>query len=116
MSSFEKFVMGSLMGIGVGAVVGMLLAPRKGEETRRLIREDLAQRVAASKEKVSHTAQDVAQKVTTDVKSKVATLSDKAREISSELESVGRKTMERFDNANGNGGTGALKPADATPL
>lgn len=34
--------MGFLLGIGIGAAAGILLAPRKGEETRRQIQETAA--------------------------------------------------------------------------
>ena len=37
MSDFGKFVGGLMMGGAIGGLLGVLLAPRKGEETRQLI-------------------------------------------------------------------------------
>lgn len=35
----EKLVMGAIIGVAVGSVVGMTIAPHKGSETRRMIGE-----------------------------------------------------------------------------
>lgn len=47
MVSGEKFVTGLIAGTVIGAAVGLLLAPKSGDETRKVVREkadDLKQR------------------------------------------------------------------------
>ena len=79
-SSFGKFLGGILLGGAIGAVIGMLLAPRSGSETRALIREEfdsryqdsaeviqakseaIQEKTAAFREKVSHLAEDLEEK------------------------------------------------------
>lgn len=46
--------MGLLVGIGIGAAAGLLLAPRKGEETRALIR----QRAMEARDRLRHQVSD----------------------------------------------------------
>ena len=36
-SSFDKLVMGAIVGVAVGSVIGMAVAPKKGSETREII-------------------------------------------------------------------------------
>ena len=36
-SNIDKLVMGTIMGVAVGSVIGMSIAPKKGKETRELI-------------------------------------------------------------------------------
>lgn len=80
MTSFGKFLGGAVLGGAIGAVLGMLLAPRSGAETRALIREEfesryqdstdaiqakseaIQEKAAAFREKVSHLAEDLEEK------------------------------------------------------
>lgn len=48
----KSFVVGALVGAAVGAALGILLAPRSGAETRKLIGE----KAAELKERVQHFA------------------------------------------------------------
>ncbi len=53
----QSFIVGALAGAAVGAALGILLAPRSGAETRKLITEKAAelkergQQIARSREK-----------------------------------------------------------------
>jgi gas vesicle protein len=38
-SKVDKLVMGAIMGVAIGSVVGMTIAPKSGKETRKLIME-----------------------------------------------------------------------------
>ena len=37
--SIDKLVMGAIIGGAIGSVLGMALAPRKGKETRKILKE-----------------------------------------------------------------------------
>lgn len=87
-SNFGKFVAGALLGGAVGAVIGMLLAPRSGEETRTLIKEEFDART-----------RDVAEGLRDKsdlLKEKAAAFRDKVGDLSHELEETGRRTVSRF--------------------
>lgn len=90
-SSFGKFVFGALVGGAVGAVIGMLLAPRSGAETRELIKEELDNRYRESA--------DVVREKSDILKEKATAFKDKVTELSSELEETGRKTFTRISEA-----------------
>lgn len=36
-TKMEKLVMGAILGVAIGSVLGMTIAPKKGKETRKLI-------------------------------------------------------------------------------
>lgn len=38
-SKVDKLVMGAIMGVAIGSVVGMTIAPKSGKETRKMIVE-----------------------------------------------------------------------------
>lgn len=38
-STLDKIVMGAIIGTAVGSVLGMSLAPKKGEETREMLKD-----------------------------------------------------------------------------
>jgi gas vesicle protein len=90
-SAFGKFVAGALVGGAVGAVIGMLLAPRSGSETRELIREELDSRYRESTDSLRDKSELL--------KEKAAAFREKMTDLSSELEETGRKTVSRFTEA-----------------
>lgn len=92
-SSFGKFVLGALLGGAVGGVIGMLLAPRSGAETRELIREEFDNRYRESADALREKS-DV-------LKEKAAAFREKMSEISTDLEETGRRTVSRFTEAAG---------------
>ncbi len=78
--SFGKFVLGVVVGGSMGALIGLLVAPRKGEETRDLLQHELNERYNESADKVQQS---------------VDQLKDRVREIAEELESIGSQTLEK---------------------
>lgn len=49
-SGFEKLVMGAIIGVAVGSVVGMAVAPQKGSDTRKMIADKSREAVEKGKE------------------------------------------------------------------
>lgn len=110
MSSFGKFVAGTLIGASIGAVIGVLVAPRSGKETRRRLKRDVAHRyeatVDAAKDQYEETvgaAADAADKVMHTVDESIQSLEAKAdalksqiKQITEDLEEVGRKTVSKI--------------------
>jgi len=92
-SSFGKFMAGALVGGAIGAVIGMLLAPRSGSETRELIREEFETRYRESG--------DTLREKSDLLKEKAAAFRDKLSDLSADLEETGRKTVSRFTEAAG---------------
>ncbi|HEY9687198.1 MAG TPA: YtxH domain-containing protein [Coleofasciculaceae cyanobacterium] len=87
-SNFGKFVLGALVGSAVGAVVGMLLAPRSGAETREMIREEFDSRTREAADNLREKS-DV-------LKEKAAAFRDKMTDLSSDLEETGRRAVSKF--------------------
>ncbi len=97
--SFGRFLFGAILGGAIGAGVGILLAPRSGEETRRLIRDDMERRYMESKEAVNERVdalRDKAEEVGDQLRDSADNLRRKAQEISDELEETGRKTLTKM--------------------
>jgi gas vesicle protein len=46
----DKLVMGAIIGGAIGSVVGMTVAPKKGEETRKYLKEKGKEAIEKSKE------------------------------------------------------------------
>jgi gas vesicle protein len=95
-SSLGKFMVGALVGGAVGAVMGMLLAPRSGVETREMIKEEFGSRYKDSLDGIRDKADMV--------KEKASAIKDKVKAVSEDLEEVGRRTVSRFTD----------KPSDAS--
>lgn len=101
-----KFINGLLVGVGVG----LLVAPMKGEEMRRLVGErvssiraslpqsgQLAQSAQQVSEKVSQTAnalKDNAQQAATQVQSTGSTLADTAQQAATDVKQAGKNAAE----------------------
>jgi hypothetical protein len=49
-SRVDKLVMGAIIGVAVGSVVGMTIAPQKGSETRRMIADKGMEAINKGKE------------------------------------------------------------------
>lgn len=81
MSSFGKFILGTLVGGALGAVFGLLLAPRSGQETRQLIKDEFSHRY--------HDSVDA-------VKEKADAVKTRIREEANHLEEAGRKVVNNM--------------------
>jgi gas vesicle protein len=92
MSSFGKFVLGTLVGGAVGAVIGLLVAPRRGSETRQIIREEFVTRYNDSVDSVKGSVDNVKGAV----KGKTDEVMAKVKKLSSEAEEAGRKVVDKF--------------------
>lgn len=102
-SSFGKFVAGALVGGAIGAVVGMLLAPRSGAETREMIKEEFGNRTRQAGDNIRERSDRLKEKATA--------FRDKMSEISHDLEEVGRRTVTRFTERGG--ATAAGNPTES---
>jgi len=93
--SLGRFLLGVIVGAAAGAAAGLLLAPRTGEDTRGLIREelnkrkdDLSQRYSEKKEDLKHSAEHL--------KAKAGDISSRVKKLSEDLEDTGRKTLDNM--------------------
>ncbi len=87
-NSFGRFVLGTMVGGAIGAVMGILLAPRSGAETREMIKDEMAHRYTDSVNQIRESREQLKEKVD-DVKTKV-------RDLSDNLEETGRKALNRW--------------------
>lgn len=49
-SALDKIVMGAIIGTAIGSAIGMSLAPKKGEETRKIIGNVVKEKTGDAKE------------------------------------------------------------------
>ncbi|MDX2085630.1 MAG: YtxH domain-containing protein [Candidatus Melainabacteria bacterium] len=102
-SSFDKFVLGALVGGVLGAIIGILTAPRSGRETRELLSSEvkgrydesmdvLKRNVDESVDRVKHTYDRSVDRV----QQELTQLKDKAESLSKELEQVGREAVQKL--------------------
>jgi gas vesicle protein len=114
MSSFGKFCSGILLGGVLGAVIGLLLAPRKGVETRDILKEEFEKRcMDPVKDKYSsgvHTVQESVSSFKDKYNESVGVLKEKAKEkaddlkgkalhLTEQLEEKGRQILKRPSDA-----------------
>jgi gas vesicle protein len=81
--STSRFLGGLFIGGLIGSLVGLLIAPRRGEETRHMLASDLQDCTQAVQDDVSHQAQDLKTR-----------FDSKSKEILSELEAAGERTVQ----------------------
>ncbi len=86
--SLGKFLTGAIVGGAVGAVIGMLLAPRSGSETRDIIREEFEHRYRDSADALREGSEHL--------KEKASVLKDKVKDFSGDLEEKGQQVISRF--------------------
>ena len=51
-STIEKIVMGAIIGTAIGSAIGISIAPKKGQETRKIIKDNLSGNTTEAKEVV----------------------------------------------------------------
>jgi gas vesicle protein len=102
-SSLEKFLFGSLLGAAVGALLGLLLAPRSGDETRRVLQQETEARykkgvgkAAEGYDKSVDVIRDKYQQSVDTLKDASLTFKNWAEELSGELEQLGRVTLSKL--------------------
>ena len=90
--SSGRFLGGLLIGGLLGTAIGMLIAPRKGEETREIIYDEISNRIDNSVEGVKSRTAELGNKarLTADQ------LRERSQQIASELEDTGRETLEKM--------------------
>jgi gas vesicle protein len=90
--SVSRFLAGFIVGGAIGAVAGVLLAPRSGEETRKILKdtaEDMARRADETAKQIKVKADDAVsdlQKRGDEIKEKLQDLIAKQKEGKTETE------------------------------
>jgi gas vesicle protein len=90
--STGRFIGGLLIGGALGAIVGLLIAPRSGEETRELIRDELTERANRSLENVKTRSLELKDKA----RSTAEQLQEKGQQLAANLEDTGREAWEKI--------------------
>ena len=92
-SPFSKFVLGATIGGAVGAILALLLAPRKGSETRQFVADEVSKRYESTKSTAETTWKDSVDKAketysssTDELKTKADELKSKATTLKSDIE------------------------------
>ena len=90
--SSGRFLGGLLIGGALGAIIGMLLAPRSGDETRELIRDEFDHQVNRSKDQLQQRTVAFREKAL----EKADHLKEKTQQLATDLEEAGRETWEKL--------------------
>ena len=88
-SNFKKFISGATWGGITGVIVGLLFAPKKGEETRKDVKESL-DKVKAEADKHSDKIEGAKQTICT----KANELKEKAQETIQKIKDKKKETLE----------------------
>ncbi len=92
--SVSRFLAGFVVGGAIGAVAGILLAPKSGEETRKLL-ADSAQDVARRADETAKQIQSRADDAVSDLQKKGEEIKEKLQDlISKQKEAKAEKTEE----------------------
>ena len=92
--SVSRFLAGFVVGGAIGAVAGILLAPKSGEETRKLL-SDSAQDSARRADETAKQIQSKADDAVSDLQKKGEEIKEKLQDlISKQKESKAEKTEE----------------------
>jgi gas vesicle protein len=90
-------IAGFVVGTAVGAILGILYAPRSGEETRQMIREEAAnkrdainQKVGEMQEGIANKKDELVQKIE-DLKAKTEELEEEVKESSKRAKKIASK-------------------------
>ncbi len=92
--SVSRFLAGFVVGGAIGAVAGILLAPKSGEETRKLL-SDSAQDIARRADETAKQIQSKADDAVSDLQKKGEEIKERLQDlISKQKESKAEKTEE----------------------
>lgn len=92
--SVSRFLAGFVVGGAIGAVAGILLAPKSGEETRKLL-SDSAQDIARRADETAKQIQSKADDAVSDLQKKGEEIKERLQDlISKQKESKTEKTEE----------------------
>jgi len=114
MSSFGKFLLGTVIGVAVGTLLGMAYAPRSGDKTRQLLKDELENRYYDSLEKVGEAVDSVqaqaqekintvksgADEISHRIQDSAETFKSRVKALSDELEETGRDTLNKLRGNN----------------
>lgn len=89
--STGRFLGGLLVGGALGAIIGLLIAPRSGEETRGLIRDEFSDQWSRSLDNVRTRTADWKEKA----RDSAEQLRDRGQHLVSDLEDAGRETWDK---------------------
>lgn len=92
--SAGRFLGGLVIGGALGAIIGLLLAPRPGRETRSIIKEEFERRV----DETSSNIKGKAQELSSEVGHRVDDLKHRAKDIAQDLERVGKETWDKVSH------------------
>ncbi len=93
--SAGRFLGGIVLGGALGAIIALLVAPRSGEETRRLIGNDFKDRVDRSVDDVKTRAEDLKVRAL----DRREELMERGRQIAADLETVGQSTLDKVKSS-----------------
>jgi gas vesicle protein len=96
MSSEGKFAAGILVGAALGAVVGLLWAPRSGRETRGMIKEEVSNRYYDSLETVQDNLDKTRAQVIDKLDQKSKEIKEAVQNLTKELGETGRKAISNI--------------------
>lgn len=97
--SSGRFLGGLLLGGAIGTLIGMLIAPRSGEETRELIGEEFSCRVNRSADQIKGKTSELRERAYTVAEQ----LREKGQQVAADLEETGRETLEKLRSSVGRG-------------
>jgi gas vesicle protein len=109
-SSLEKFLFGGLLGLVLGGVIGLLLAPQSGEETRSRVKDTLKHKgeegLSAARTRLDEAKSGLKEGYAStydQLKESAVHLKHRAEELSKELERVGKSAYSKFKGDKPNG-------------
>ncbi|MCA9789250.1 MAG: YtxH domain-containing protein [Cyanobacteria bacterium HKST-UBA06] len=89
--SSERFLGGFILGGAIGALIGLLFAPRPGRETRQIIRDEFNNQLDGARGEL----EDRASEVCSTVREKADEIRNRAHEIADDLERAGIEAIDK---------------------
>ncbi len=95
--SVSRFLAGFVVGGAIGAIAGILLAPKSGEETRKLL-ADTAQEMAERADKTAKQIKVKADDAVSEIQKKGDEIKDKLQDLISKQKAAKNETEETDNN------------------